>query len=482
MGADAAIVETCSGLLRASDGAVRAFKGIPYAAPPTGPLRWRAPQQVEPWRGVRDALEFGPICPQPGRHAPGATSEDCLTLNVWSPADARGLPVMVWFHGGGWRRGAGSSRRTHGENLARQGVVVVTVNFRLGILGFMAHPALSMETPEKVSSNYALLDIIAALQWVQRNIAAFGGDPHNITAFGQSSGAQAVCDLMISPLAAGLFHRAILQSAPVLRPPYAQMTLSQAEQEGRRYGDDLDLLRAMRAEDLLASVPAVDYETRANIANPHYPVLDGYVLPGDERTAFRAGAVARMPVVIGNNLAEARHYTQNVPAHTVEGYRRYLKRRFMQHADEAARLYPAHDDDSAVYAQGVITGDTSLSWGVREFARCTAPIMPTYRYLYAHERDGQPPTHSDEIAILFGNEVDRSGQPCPFTAADRAVSQIMQRAWTRFAAAGDPNGDGLEWRPFEPGHESHLRIHGEPMNEKGWRDEHIDFIARTVRR
>ena len=314
------------------------------------------------------------------------------------------------------------------------------------------------------------------------NISAFGGDPQNVTAFGQSSGAQAVCDLMISPLARGLFHRAILQSAPVLRPGYAQMTLPQAEQEGRRYGEDIRLLRETPAEDLLARTAGVDYETRANIANPHYPVLDGYVLPADERTAFRTGAVARMPAMIGNNIEEARHYMESVPAETLKDYRQYLKRRFQRDAEEAARLYPASDDVSARYAQGQITGDTSLSWGVREFARCAAPLMPTYRYLYAHARDGLAPTHSDEIPILFGNEVNRSGKPAPFSEADRRVSTFMQRAWTNFARTGDPTGSGIDWRRFEPDRETYLKIDATPENQTGWRDKEIDFISRTTRR
>jgi para-nitrobenzyl esterase len=483
MAGDGIIVESDAGLLRGgASGSVRSFKGVPYAAAPVGDLRWKAPQPGKSWSGVRDALQFGPVCPQAGRTAANGASEDCLTLNIWSPQDAQNLPVIVWLHGGGWRRGAGSSARTCGEDFARQQAVIVTLNFRLGILGFMAHPALSAEAAQRTSSNYALLDIIAALQWVNRNIAAFGGDPSRVTLAGQSSGAQAVCDLMISPLGKGLFHGAIMQSAPVLRPGYTQMTLAQAEQEGRRYGEDIKALRELSADDLLRMIPSVDYETRANIANPHYPVVDGFVLPSDERTAFAAGNFARVPVIIGNNSDEALHYSANVQAQNLKDYHSYLKRRFAGAAGEAARLYPAFDDESALYAQGLITAETSLHWGVRELARRNVSSAPTFRYLYTHDRGGKPPTHSDEIAVLFGNEVDRSGKPAPFTEADRRVRDIMQKAWARFAASGNPNGAAMAWRPFGTEDEAILAIGTEPVHISGWRDEHIDFIGRTLRR
>jgi carboxylesterase type B len=483
MAGDRNIVETDIGLLRGdASGSVRSFKGVPYAAAPVGDFRWKAPQPGKSWSGVRDALQFGPVCPQAGRSAANGASEDCLTLNIWSLQDAQNLPVIVWLHGGGWRRGAGSSARTCGENFARQRVVIVTMNFRLGILGFMAHPELSAETPQRTSSNYALLDIMAALEWVKRNISAFGGDPERVTLAGQSSGAQAVCDLMISPMSRGLFHRAIMQSAPVMRPGYAQMTMSQAEQEGRRYGENIRALRNVPAEDLLRMIPSVDYETRANIANAHYPVVDNYVLPCDERTAFVEGRFARVPVLIGNNSDEAVHYSANVQAQSLRDYHSYLKRRFAGAASEAARLYPASDDAGALYAQGLITAETSLHWGVRELARRNVSSAPTFRYLYTHDRDGRPPTHSDEIAVLFGNEVDRSGKLAPFTEDDRRVRDIMQKAWTAFAANGDPNGDRLEWRPYGISGENILEIGTEPVHRLGWRDEHIDFIGRTLRR
>lgn len=206
------------------EGGVWVYKGIPYAAPPVGELRWKEPQPAEPWKEVRPCTEFGPACPQPssddqgGFMAVGETSEDCLYLNVWSPAETPGerLPVMVWIHGGAFRTGAGSQAVYDGVNLAEKDVVVVTINYRLGPLGFFAHPLLTEESPNGSSGNYGLLDQVAALEWVERNIASFGGDPDNVTVFGESAGAMSICDLMASPLAEGLFDRAIVQSGPFL--------------------------------------------------------------------------------------------------------------------------------------------------------------------------------------------------------------------------------------------------------------------------
>jgi carboxylesterase type B len=479
----APVVRIQTGLLRGIGGEVRAFKGIPYAAPPIGPLRWRPPQPAPSWRGVRDATSFGDICPQEGVYVSDAMSEDCLTLNVWTPTGADRLSVMIWLHGGGWIRGASSNPRADGTVLARRGVVVVSINFRLGIFGFLAHPALSAESPEGVSSNYALRDQIAALEWVRDNIAEFGGDPGNVTVFGQSSGAQAICDLMMAPRARGLFARAIMQSAPVMRPSHLQMTLAQAEQDGRRYGDDLDALRAASPAALMAMIPFLDFETRANIANAFYPVCDGVILPVDEKTAFAGGEVARVPVIIGNNSDEGPHYGGNAPVRTLDGYRRYLHARFGVQAAEAERLYPAHDDASASYAQGVIIADTTISWGVRELARAMANVAPTYRYLYTHKRGGVPPNHADEIPILFGNPVDsRGGRSVPFTDEDVNVSGLMQEAWVNFAQTGNPNVQSIRWPRFDLQNQCHLEIDRRLAIGSGWRDTHIDFIACTLRR
>ncbi|HEY5349853.1 MAG TPA: carboxylesterase family protein, partial [Candidatus Lustribacter sp.] len=243
-------IRTTIGTVAGTSGDVRSFKGIPFAAPPVGPLRWKAPQPVARWSGVRDATAFGPECAQPA--PPGTrTSEDCLTLNVWTPAaTGANLPVMVWIYGGGFAVGGSKYPVYDGTSLARHGVVVVTLNYRLNVFGFLAHPALTAESPEHTSGNYGLLDQVAALRWVQANAAAFGGNPHNVTIFGESAGAASVSALMTMPRANGLYVRAIMGSAPVFRP---EIGLPAAESAGLKLaaGANLAALRAMSAADLM---------------------------------------------------------------------------------------------------------------------------------------------------------------------------------------------------------------------------------------
>jgi carboxylesterase type B len=481
---DDATVRVEAGTLRGIAGEVRVFKGIPYAAPPLGSLRWRPPQPAMPWAGVREAQEFGPVCEQP-RDEYGTQSEDCLTVNVWTPAKATSLPVMVFFHGGGWLGDSSSVPLYDGTPLARRGVVLVTANYRLGVFGFLAHPGLSAESPEHVSSNYGLLDQIAVLRWARDNIAAFGGDPQNVTIFGQSAGAQAVADLMIIPAARGLFARGIMESAPVMRPGYVQMTLAQAEQDGLRYGSDIDGLRAMTPKALMALTPSLEPETRANIPNALYPVRDGVLLPMDERTAFATGQVAHVPIMIGNNSDEGAFYARNVPVKTLAAYRSYLGYRFRKDAAEAERLYPATDDASANHAQGVITSDT-LTWGVRELARDMSSRAPVYRYLFTHNRAGRAPMHTSELPFVFGHEIDsRTLKPLPFTDDDRRISDAMQSVWVNFARTGDPNGPDAKvvWPPFDLQDQRYADFGDSDVTVgSGWRDQQIDFIGRTLRR
>src|SRR5262245_27698503 len=284
------VVHTQSGPVRGSGTDVRVFKGIPYAAPPVGDRRWRPPAPAEPWTDVRETTQFGPRCPQtaPARAglAGGPTSEDCLTLNLWTPAksgDDR-LAVMVWIHGGGFAAGSVTLPRLDGTNLARRGVVVVSINYRLGALGLLAHPMLSRESEHGVSGNSGLLDQIAALRWIHANIVSFGGNPENVTLFGSSAGASSQGFLMVSPLARGLFHRAITQSLgsslagpkPRLRVPYYGFPA--AEARGLTIARDIATLRSLSAEEVLAQLP----NTNAETLGPSYvPLVDGYVVPDD---------------------------------------------------------------------------------------------------------------------------------------------------------------------------------------------------------
>ncbi|MDB5999355.1 MAG: para-nitrobenzyl esterase PnbA, partial [Rhizobacter sp.] len=262
------------------------YKGVPYAARPVGPLRWQAPQALAPWVGVRSALQFGPDCPQPPSEPSRATrhAEDCLYLNVWAPADAAcgSLPVMVWLHGGSFVGGSGSDPRSDGASLAREGVVVVTLNYRVGLFGFLAHPALSAESTRGVSGNYGLLDQLCALRWVREHIARFGGDASRITLFGNSAGASSIALLMASPLAVGLFQRAILQSPGAARP---LASLAQAESAGQALGDDLDALRAMASDELLALTAQAAPLRSLRAPRLLRPIVDGVVIVEDERPA-----------------------------------------------------------------------------------------------------------------------------------------------------------------------------------------------------
>ena len=346
------------GAIRGSRGSgVRFYLGIPYAAPPVGALRWRAPQPVLRWEGVRDCTAYGPSAPQqPGlEFGPlrvGETSEDCLYLNVWTPARSPGdeLPVMVWIHGGSFTSGSGSMGIYSGETVAEAGgVVVVTINYRLGALGFLAHPALSAESPQGVSGNYGLLDQIAALKWVRRNIAVFGGDPRLVTVFGESAGAISILDLMASPLAAGLFQRAIVQSGILQEAAMGSQTgwpLREAERAGARFvrglgvsdGETLEQMRALPVDALLRRTPASDFLTAGL---PYKPVVDGYLLPKSATETFAAGEQMDVPLLVGSNADEGSLFMPLMGDVTLARYRAYLKASYGTRAGRVQALYPA---------------------------------------------------------------------------------------------------------------------------------------------
>ena len=387
------IVRTESGLLSGTGDAIRVFKSIPFAAPPVGERRWRPPEPVEAWQGVRDATAFGADCPQemrPGSRA-GRTDEDCLTLNVWTPARAAGeaLPVMVWFYGGSFLFGSASDIRFDGEAFARKDVVLVTANYRVGLFGYLAHPDLSRESPHGASGNYGLLDQIAALAWVQRNIAAFGGDPTRVTAFGVSAGSASIAMLLTSPLAAGLFQRAILESPGAFRP---LASLAEAEQAGTTLGPDIAALRQMSAAEILARtnllVPKVRGLTTPRVLRP---IRDGWVMREDERDAFAAGRFHAMPLIVGGNADEGATLTATWPMRTPADLQALAAENFPRALDAAAALYPAARDDEVRGRVAEMFADTQFNYGIWQSARGMSGRVPqTWRYLFLRRRAGRP--------------------------------------------------------------------------------------------
>ena len=490
---DAARIRTVrldSGWLRGVSGrdpSISVFRGIPYAAAPVGALRWRAPQPPTPWQGIRPADRFGSICPQDGPQQ--GMSEDCLYANVWTGArDAsERRPVFVWIYGGAFLAGAGSDPQFDGEALARKGVVVVTFNYRLGALGFLATPELSRESGHAASGNFGLLDDIALLQWVRRNIAAFGGDPARVTIGGQSAGAGSVGFLAMSPLARGLFRRAIQES----HARYAHDTelrylavswrsLPSAEASGLKFAAErgarsLPQLRALPWQRLIVAANATDHsvETGSDAKPPLFrPVIDGYVLPYDYSETYARHAQNDVAVIAGNNLDEsgavpestfAARRAAHSAAHsaapaaglprinlTVEALQSAARRKFGPMAAEFLRLYPADSDDQAAQQNDASVRDNSristYLWAVDFTAGTNRPV---YTYFWTHRPPGDPAGahHGSEIDYVFDNLALKNQ---PWTDADRRIAGIMSSYWANFVATGDPNGPGLPlWPPFD---------------------------------
>ncbi len=356
-----AVVNSPAGQVKgATEGDLRVFKGIPFARPPIGPRRWQPPQALPRWEGVREATAFGPACFQPETRlnniyapaAPMPMSEDCLTLNIWAPADARNAPVFFWIYGGALSSGASRDPLYDGRKLAERGAVVVSINYRVGVFGWLAHPELSAESPQGISGNYGLLDQIAALRWVQRNIGAFGGDPANVTIAGESAGALSVMYLMASPPARGLFAKAIAESAYMISTPelkVARYGAPSAEQSG------LALAAALKAPDL-AALRAIDAATLANAAPAAgfapWGAIDGHVLPEQLVTAFDRGHQAPVPILAGFNSGEIRSLTVLAPPAPASAavYESTIRDRYGDLADPFLRLYPSSDMKESILA------------------------------------------------------------------------------------------------------------------------------------
>lgn len=449
----AANVRLDSGIVSGIDGAVRVYKGIPYAAPPVGTLRWREPQPVAHWDGVRSAEEFGAMCMQPAPRAGGGAakmSEDCLFLNVWTAASAGDRrPVMVWIHPGGYQTGSGATPGYDGEALAKKGVVLVTINYRLGVFGFFSFPELTKESPHHASGNYAFMDQVAALRWVQRNIAAFGGDPQRVTVFGDSAGSSSIANLMGSPQAKGLFQRASGESGAWMGLSVTPTrTLAEAEQAGVKiaeavHAQTLDELRAKSADELLKAGRAGG------------PVIDGWFLPEDVGAIFAQHKQNDVPLIVGSNKDEGTFFLQPT---TAEKFIERARARFHEQADAFLKLYPAGSDEEASASQLAAFRD-ELAFVMRIWARAQTKTGHAKAYLYYFAHDPPPPagatsrggfgsgaTHGAEAQFIFGNLLP----PRAWTDVDHQVSEMLSSYWVSFASSGDPNGRGLaKWPAFD---------------------------------
>jgi para-nitrobenzyl esterase len=444
---------------------VRTFLGIPYAAPPVGELRWKPPVAPAKWSGVRSATEFGARCMQGAIYddmvfRDAGNSEDCLTLNVWTAAQSPGakLPVMVWIHGGGFMAGASSEPRQDGQFLARRGVVLVSMNYRLGVFGFFALPELAAESGRNAAGNYGLLDQVAALQWVQRNIAAFGGDPANVTIFGESAGSFSVSALMASPAARGLFQKAIGESgAPFWSSALPFKTLAQREQTDAEFAGtalgtkSLAGLRALSATKILeAAVKAAGGEPRFG------PQVDGYFLPDAVPAIFAAGKQNRAALLAGWNHDEIGplHVAANEPSATAQ-LKSIAEKQFASQAEAFLKFYPVDTEDLAKRSMGVLMSDRELAWPTWAWLEAQAATgnTPVYRYRFdlslpsATNKEGLGAYHSAEIEYVFGTLDSKAG--IPWRAEDRELSAAMQNYWVNFARSGNPNGEGLaEWPEY----------------------------------
>lgn len=489
-GADALVAAVEGGRIagRRDAAGVGSWLGIPYAVAPVGALRWRPPAPVRPWQGVRPAHTLPPQCVQPARHPDSvyaefagvqAMSEDCLYLNVWSAAPAgERWPVMVWIHGGAFQQGSGANPVFVRGDLPRHGVVLVTLNYRLGPFGFMAHPALSEESGDGVSGNYGLLDIAAALAWVQRNIAAFGGDPEQVTLFGQSAGAAAVIDLMATPRAQGLFARAIAQSFGVT----PMSSRADAERSGRDFAlrigvDNLASLRALPAETLLART--LEHGER------WMPIVDGAFIERPVIETFRSSHEQAVPLLTGWNRDEGMTFPS---AENAASFASDLATRFGARAPDAERRYPCADDSEAGAASQSLFGDSLFAWGVWRAARDHARIAPTWLYHFDHPQPFGPAQryreagdaralgvfHSSEYPYIFGTTAVLSRE---WGDADRRMTTLMQSLWLSFAKAGRPQSDAAPpWPTFDDAAPTVLRLAPAPSLIDLPRREHLAFL------
>jgi para-nitrobenzyl esterase len=474
-GNNAPIVRTASGVLRGIiEGDVFVFKGIPYAAPPIGEYRWRPPQPAKSWQGIRDFNKFCADCPQVGfprgsDSISKTSSEDCLFLNVWTPSTAKPgtkLPVMVWIHGGAFVFGSGSHADFSGEQFAKQGVILITFNYRLGRLGFFAFPALSNEHPEEWKGNYAYMDQIAALKWVQKNISAFGGDPKNVTIFGESAGGVSVHSLLTIPAAKGLFHKAIIQSGggrdgvltgrPIQKDNNDRYYPVSAETIGinfaRRYGIEGTDSNALARLRTLTVAQIVDggQETTGGLPTYSGPIVDGKLVTETAESAYKAGRQTRVPIMIGSTSAEVSSGFVNARS------KEELLNLFGSLKAEAKAVYDPTDTAEFGWMLSMVNTDKVWAEPARFTAKSfTAQRMPSYIYLFSYvspamqQRMRYGAAHASEIVYVFNNLRGQNGAPPD--DKDKVIASMMNRYWANFAKTGNPNGNGLaKWPVYDP--------------------------------
>jgi para-nitrobenzyl esterase len=431
---------------------IASFKGIPFAAPPVGDLRWRAPQPVKPWQGARKAYDFAPgpmqdIASGAALGGPQIISEDCLYLNVWTGAEKAGekRPVMVWIYGGGFGLGMTSTPTYDGANLAKKGVVLVSMAYRLGPFGFLAHPELSKESG-KGSGSYGIQDQIAGLKWVKESIAKFGGDPSNVTIFGESAGAKSVGFLMTSPMARGLFHRAISESGGAVAPPV--LSLREAEAQGKAYlsklgADDIKTARALSAEKIQSQTKGM---------GNFKPVPDGETIVEDPYELYETGKFNDTPILVGTNSDEGGLFlTQKITSETFEPY---IRNKYKLGVEEILKAYPHATDAEATRSAKDCIREFSFAWSTWNWARLQSKNGKNKAFVYYFDRrtpaSPNGSSHGAEISYVFGN-LGKSGQPGRSDRSeDKALSDLMTSYWINFAKKGNPNGPDLPvWPAFD---------------------------------
>jgi len=493
--ADTAVVNSSAGKLQGTtDGKLRVFRGIPYALPPTGEMRWKPPLPMTKWKGLREATQFGAACIQP-RGKPDSiyfwnlpkTSEDCLYLNVWAPAKASKAPVFFWIHGGALSGGSGSEPMYDGAKLAERGIVVVTINYRLGALGFLVHPGLSAESRRNISGNYGLLDQIQALEWVKRNIAAFGGDPGNVTIAGESAGGLSVMYLMATPGAHGLFHKAVMQSAYMITAQELR-TATHGGFAGEAVGmwladklgaGDLAGLRSMDAQKITDGAAGLGYF-------PFF-VVDGRLLPRQVVEVFDRGEQARVPLLAGFNSGEIRSLRALAPPVPADAatYEKEIRDRYKDLADGFLKLYPSSDMQESIWAT---TRDSLYGWTAERLAvKQTAAGVPSFLYLFDHgypaaDEKGLHAFHASELPYVFGtaDKAPPNWPKVPETPVEANLSKAMLDYWASFARDGVPSATGQPAWPAYGTERAYLAFEDAPLPKKHLMPGMYEFNEQVV--